>query len=157
MEIHRIFLACSDYLNRVCTKDLLMRFFPAFEVEECSTEKQFRESVSTLASNPPALVIISVRLRWTDPHPDLKPAPEDVIAQGYYRRAGFRCRELLQKENPDIPVVIFSEQAGFYVRDELSKLPVNAYYFEEDARIDPGAALIRTVRRVLSASSVSAP
>ncbi len=71
---------------------------------------------------------MNVRFPWTTVNRNMHSPPDDVVEQGYYRRAGFRCRELLYVAAPDIPVIIHSGLDADELADEVEKLPANAKY-----------------------------
>jgi|SRR5215813_6718617 len=76
---------------------------------EISTQRQFVEVLSTIGSDEPApdIIILDLRLPWTDP----EVLVENAIA------GGLGCLELLRQEplTRNVPVVIFSA----FVHDEL--------------------------------------
>ena len=73
------------------------------------TESEFNERLEEVAADKPDVIVMDIMLRWTDPAPEMKPPPPEVIRDKFYR-AGFRCVKKLGA-NPrtgDIPIIVYS-------------------------------------------------
>lgn len=99
-------------------------------IEKIHTEAEFRERLNTIRDNPVDLALMHVRFPWTDAGENPIPPPTDVVEQGYFRRAGFRCERLLHEILPDIPIVIHSDLDESEFQQEITQLTANSYYAE---------------------------
>jgi DNA-binding NarL/FixJ family response regulator len=99
----------DDFLQEGPLQEHLQNTFPAARIETLSTESEFRERLAGLRDEKPDLVILDMMLRWTSPRPDLPEPPPDVV-DGDYFRAGFRCAELMAKDDElnRVPVIIYT-------------------------------------------------
>jgi len=88
----------------LCKK--LRQLYQTAEVQHVRTESEFHQLAENFRSDPPALAIIDMMLRWSDPAPDMPEAPAEVNDDG--RRAGLRCVRLLQGDprSAGVPIII---------------------------------------------------
>jgi CheY-like chemotaxis protein len=111
----QILLVEDDYLEEGLLRKILTGKpfrIPDEEIETISTEQDFRDRISDIAQSqqPPQLVIMDVMIRWTDPTPgelNMDQIPAAVKQEGPYR-AGLRCAEMLDKLNPQIPILFYT-------------------------------------------------
>ncbi|MBW8878961.1 MAG: response regulator transcription factor [Acidobacteria bacterium] len=149
----KIVIVEDDYLQAEWLQGILKEHFPHSRLQQIPTELEFRNEVETLRKEPPDLVLLDVMLRWTDPVPDMVPAPEDVRVNGFFR-AGFRCEKLLRQfpETENVPVILYTvlEEEDFVKNDfgiDLQKLPPNTLYVSKDS--DP-TRLLDIIKKVAS-------
>ncbi|MFO1431007.1 MAG: hypothetical protein U1F76_12810 [Candidatus Competibacteraceae bacterium] len=113
----------------------IKRHFTNVRIEKVATEYDFRIKLENLKENPPNIILLDVMLRWTDPSPNIIPAPEDVREEGLFY-AGFRCERLLREasETEVIPVIFYTVLEKDDIQDRLKKYESsNTYYIPKDA------------------------
>ena len=149
----KILIVEDDYLQACWLKGVLEEHLPGVEVRLIPTELKFREAMESLRSQPPDLVILDVMLRWTDPAPDMVPAPSDVRESGFFR-AGFRCERLLRQypETEETSVILYTvlEEGDIQQTDigfDLERLHAKTRYINKDS--DP-SHLLDAVKEVLA-------
>jgi len=88
----------------LCEK--LRQLYKMAVVQHVRTESEFHRLAEDFRNDPPALAIIDMMLRWSDPAPDMPVAPAEVNDGG--RRAGLRCIEILQSDprSAGVPIII---------------------------------------------------
>lgn len=139
----KILLVEDDHLQVQWIKEGLLRSFPSATIEVISTELGFRSKLPELAEDIPAIVIMDVMLRWTDPTPDLQTPPEEVKKEGFFR-AGLRCARLLseQPSTRDIPVILYSVLERSDIATDLKNEP-NVHHLRKDSAYEPLARRIQ--------------
>src|SRR5262245_16243553 len=80
-----------------------------YEIRRVSTESQFRDQLNDIAERNPDVIVMDVMLRWTDPAPDMKAPPDDILKEGCFR-AGVRNAWLLagNESTKRIPVILYT-------------------------------------------------
>jgi len=99
----------DDHFDRELIATLLTRNFPDFNVRFFNTEEQFRSGLPAVAQMPPSLVLLDLRMPWTNPAPEMPPCPPDVVA-GTYGEAGLRCWKALRGDvaTKNVPVIFYT-------------------------------------------------
>ena len=84
----------------------LQELYKFMVVQHVRTESEFHALVQDFRANPPALAIIDMMLRWSDPAPDIPKPPPEVNDDG--RRAGLRCIQMLRADPTSamVPIII---------------------------------------------------
>ncbi len=143
----RIVIVEDDPLAAARIEDALAIKVRRVEVVRIATELEFRKKFTDLVQNPPALLVVDIMLRWTDPAPDYERPPNDVREQGYYR-AGFRCVEsaLGSPLLALVPVVLYSVLDQVDIEDELKAMPTHIRFVNKDRGVD---ALVDEIRSIL--------
>jgi hypothetical protein len=136
----------DDYLQANWIQENLLKAFPGSKIEHIATELDFRSKIDSLVKHPPAVIIMDVMLRWTDPSPDMTPPPEDVI-RGKFHRAGVRCKKLLLEHNAtkDIPLILYSVLEAADLQKEIQELGSTLVHVPKES--DPWS-LIAKIREV---------
>jgi len=149
----KILIVEDDYLQACWLTGVLEEHLPLAEIRVIPTELEFREAMKNLRVQPPDLVILDVMLRWTDPAPDMVPAPPDVRESGFFR-AGFRCERLLRQylETEETAVILYTvlEEGDIQQTDvgfDLKRLHGKTRYINKDS--DP-SHLLDVVKEMLS-------
>lgn len=121
--------------------------FPQSTVNLIETEREFRELLEGMATDPPDVIVMDVMLRWTNPSPEMPRAPEDVREGGHYQ-AGLRCAALLGRyeTTKTIPVILHTILEKADLLHGLHLLG-NVHLLTKDSNID---ALIDMIRQVTS-------
>ena len=98
----------------------LRRRFPRHAVEVVETESAFRERFAEFSLQPPAVAIIDIILRWSDPD-HIPPRPPEVDAGGF-QEAGLRCEQLLRDDphTAQVPVILYTVTARDRWAEELN-------------------------------------
>lgn len=124
----------DDYTQADSLSSLLLKIWPQFDLNVISTEAEFRNSLPDIFTQPPNIFIIDAILRWSDPAPDLDPAPDDVKTQGRYR-AGLRCIELLQRNasTQHVPIILYSVYERSDLEDYISAFPLNVKFLQKNS------------------------
>lgn len=139
----------DDHLQAGSLRRELERAFKGCEVQRIPTESEFRERLPHLAEERPDFIIMDVMLRWTDPSPDMKPAPEEVTRNGP-ARAGFRCLRLLgqHEELEDVDIILHTvlEQNDLGAALEGMPAKVRVTYLPKSSDYSPLLSLIRDLR-----------
>ena len=124
----KILLVEDEFIqaNTICND--LKSHFPSIDVDRIKTESEFRTRFSSIASNPPDLVILDIMLKWTDPQPNID-YPDEVKIGGAYR-AGLRCLKILiqDERTSGIPVILYSNLDWVNLGDEFKSLPPNVVF-----------------------------
>lgn len=99
----------DDYFDREWMGEFLGKKFQRFTIRFLKTEAEFHAALHELTAAPPTLVLIDVRLPWTEPAPEMPEPPAEVRA-GTYREAGSRCYKMLRqnKSTSRIPVIFYT-------------------------------------------------
>jgi CheY-like chemotaxis protein len=107
---------------------------PRARVEVIQTELEFLEHLEEIEREPPDLFVIDVMLRWTDPQPDARRPPREVL-EGGRERAGFRCHSrLLEREaTRAVPVILHSHLDSSHFERQLRGLPKSTLYLQKDS------------------------
>ena len=104
-----IILVEDDYLQADFIQAAITKEFPDVKLEKIRTEREFYSRLTDIADAPPDVIIMDVMLRWTDPEPEMVPAPPEVRAGKFYR-AGLRCVDKLA-QNPktrDLSLILYT-------------------------------------------------
>lgn len=119
----KILLVEDDVQQEEAIVDAIRKEFPEIQIETICTELDFRQSLESIATAPPDLIILDIMIRWTDPRADMVPQPDDVKKETYLV-AGIRCEKLLRSrpETELIPVVFYSILE--HERDLSNKIPL---------------------------------
>ncbi len=114
----------DDHAQSKSISEHLKQAFPNASIELIKTEAEFRRLFESRSHNLPHVIVLDMMLRWTDPGPDMKPPPEEVGREGFYR-AGFRCVRFLKarEKTKDIPVIICSVLERSDLENDLNGLP----------------------------------
>ena len=129
-----ILLVDDDMLQRQALAEELEQELGIGCVTQIGTESQFRDMLASMvADDVPEIVVLDMMLRWTDPSPDMRPPPPDVLAAGYYR-AGLRCAELVLRHPlaKDTAVVLHSVLEREAIA-EGEELPKSVFYVRKGA------------------------
>ena len=137
----------DDHLQARWIKEGLLRSFPGATIEVISTELGFRSKLQEMTEQVPDVFIMDVMLRWTDPTPDLKPPPEEVRKEGFFR-AGLRCARLLaeQPSTRHRPVILYSVLERSDIASDLKDEP-NVHHLRKDSTLEP---LVRRIQELLA-------
>jgi hypothetical protein len=84
---------------------LIVRNYPDAVVDKISTELEFHRRFPGMSDSEYKVALVDMMLRWTDPSPQMKAPPSDVVEQGFFV-AGLRCRRKLLERS--IPSIIFT-------------------------------------------------
>jgi CheY-like chemotaxis protein len=107
----RILLIEDDPLHAKGVKAEIEEGFPdlAFTIHAVTTESEFFNAFEAIAAEHWDLAIIDLMLPWAHPAPDLRPPPEHVRREGYFR-AGARCAAKLAQDarTSKIPRIVFT-------------------------------------------------
>jgi hypothetical protein len=121
--------------------------YPAYALQRVRTESEFRGSIEGLRLDPPALAIIDMMLRWSDPAPKMPAAPAEVNDDG--RRAGLRCVKLLREDarTAGVPIIIRTvlEDIDF----EEGEIPAGVSFVTKESDT---SELFRLIEEVLGAA-----
>lgn len=148
-----IWIVEDDELQLSWLKGLLETEVPGARIRKISTELEFRNALEDLKGDPPDLIILDIMLRWTDPAPDMIPAPAEVRENQFFR-AGIRCERLLRQDprTQEVPVILYTvleegdlQQADFDI--DLHNLHKKTRYINKAS--DP-SQLLAAVRSALS-------
>ena len=122
---------------------------PDTQIRRMSTESQFRNSLEEIAARKPDVIVMDVMLRWTDPTPDLKPPPDDVRKEGFFR-AGLRNAKLLAQDErtKNIPVILYTMLDKIDLEGTPELLGIT--YLPKDSKLTP---LVHTIRALINKSS----
>jgi CheY-like chemotaxis protein len=139
----------DDYFDREWIGKFLAKQFRSFKICFLKTEAEFHAAFQDFIAVPPSLVLIDVRLPWTEPAPVMPEPPAEVLA-GTYREAGFRCWKMLRqnKSTDRVPIIFYTgidehENAGEdVVADRLTK------FVEKDITDNK---IVREMRQMLRA------
>lgn len=121
----------------------------SLEIRRYSTESQFRDHLKDIAERKPDVIVMDVMLRWTDPAPDMKAPPENILREGCYR-AGLRNSKLLaqEEETRNIPVILYTMLEKIDLGD-TSELGLT--YLPKDSELAP---LVQAVRAAIFKQAV---
>ena len=104
-----IVLVEDEYLDGDRTCSLLRGVLTIGEmhIEWLDTEHAFREWLAKRTGPPPDLVILDVRLPWTNPSPVMEPTPDGYAGSD---EAGIRCYHLLRThaDCAKVPVILLT-------------------------------------------------
>lgn len=143
-----ILLVEDDHLQAELIEEELTKRFPEHQVERIATELAFRKALDQLCQQPPAVVVMDVMLRWTDPTPELEMPPEDIQEEGIFR-AGLRCRELMQQreETREVPVILYTVLAHRDLEEDLEELGEAVPFLTKESSLEP---LVVKISKLLS-------
>ena len=107
-----------DQAETVCS--WLARGFPRHKIYLVETEFEFCRQLEEFAARPPAVAVIDVILRWSDPMDPIPPRPPEVAAGGI-QKAGLRCELRLRNSSATahVPVVFYTVTNGVYLDADL--------------------------------------
>jgi CheY-like chemotaxis protein len=105
----RILSVEDDPLQAEWIRDTIEGAISGAEVECIENEQEFCKRLDDIAKEPPAVILMDVMLRWTNPAPRINPPPPDVRDGGFYR-AGLRCQRLLalRESTKSVPVILYT-------------------------------------------------
>lgn len=122
-----------------------------YVIRRMSTESEFRDHIEDIAQRKPDVIVMDVMLRWTNPAPDMKAPPDDILKAGCFR-AGLRNATLLaQNENTKtIPVILYTmlEKIDLGEMSELHGIT----YLPKDSELTP---LVQAIKALISARVVA--
>lgn len=120
------------------------------EPELINTEYKFRQRLDEIEANPPDIIVLDLKLRWTVAEPNQVPSPREVAMEGK-ERAGFRCRALLagREKTKGIPVILYSVFTEHELQHELTELPSSIKFLTKDS---VSGGLIEEIRRLTAKS-----
>lgn len=120
------------------------------EPELINTEYKFRQRLGEIEANPPDIIVLDLKLRWTEAEPGQEPSPHEVSKEGK-ERAGFRCRALLagREKTKGIPVILYSMFTENELQHELAELPSGVKFLTKDSE---ARGLIDEIRRLTAKS-----
>lgn len=147
----RIVVVEDDYLEEAVLKELLLKEWPAAEVQAIRTEADFLRELPTIEAGPPDIAFIDVMLRWDRPRPELRTElPEGW--DGPYR-AGIRCAERLLESarTSSVPIIV---RSVVDFADEVRGLPPHVRFLSKDAH---PASLIRLARSLIAVQRELSP
>jgi hypothetical protein len=133
-----ICLVEDDYLQADWISAQISKRFKTANVQIIKTEQKFRAEFQKLVQSPPAVFVIDVMLRWTDPSPTMESPPKDVQVNGFYR-AGVRCAKMLAA-NPKTKksrVILFTVLEKTDLEDDLKTLGKGLVHIRKDADLSP--------------------
>jgi CheY-like chemotaxis protein len=139
--------AMSEWLESAIHREMA-DLRPEIEVLETESEfvlKWLPEFDKGLREKP-AVIVIDVMLRWTDPDPDQPPRPPEVI-DGGFMRAGLRCLDLIRKHTTlsRSRVVLFTNLS----KENLESIGGNADDVEFVQK-DDALVVLRRIRAALT-------
>ena len=118
----------------------------SYKIRRLSTESQFRDHFEDIAERKPDVIVMDVMLRWTDPAPNAKAPPDDILKEGCYRAGVRNARLLAQNESTKrIPVILYTMLEKIDLGD-TSELP-GLTYLPKDSELAP---LVQAVRAATS-------
>ena len=143
----RLILVEDDYLQSDLIVSLLKENLPAANIQLIETELGFREQLAFLEKNPPDIFLIDIMLRWTDPSPNIQPAPSEVLEEGFYL-AGLRCQKLMADSIvlSKTPVIFYTVLDRIDLEEKLKNLPSHITHIAKDRDI---SILIGSIKRIL--------
>src|SRR3984885_11823607 len=129
------------------TQDLLMKKFPAWEIQHVETESEFRSQLPDLQRAIPDLILMDVMLKWCHDSFDMKKCDIPDDERKRFFRAGFRCLKMLLDDSrtANIPVIMYTSLSPASL-PELSGLPSTVAYLQKDSDSD---SLFRLGRSLL--------
>ncbi len=141
----KIMVVEDDYLQADWIQQKLELEIPGSKVKTISTECQFRDYFNIIISDPPDVIVMDVMMRWTDPDPEMRPAPHEVV-QGLFFRAGLRCIKLLAEDQRTnkIPVILYT----ILGKNDLEDEPIDHqdfFHLPKDASMQ---SLIRRIQEI---------
>ena len=142
----KILVVEDDHLQVQWIKKGLLQSFPSATIDVIKTELEFRLRVPGMVNDAPAVVIMDVMLRWTDPTPNVQSPPAEVQKGGFFR-AGLRCARLLAAQfgTRNIPVILYSVLEESDLASEL-KEESQVHHLRKDSALEP---LIRRIQELL--------
>jgi DNA-binding NarL/FixJ family response regulator len=117
----RIILVEDDWLFEQSIREAVQDAFPNASIESICTELEFHQSLGRLIDKSPDLIILDIMLRWTDPGPEMDISP--LVAS--FQLAGLRCRQLLHRYCPHIPIILHSILTSEDIREQGLSLRSN--------------------------------
>lgn len=106
--LKKIVVVEDDFLQLAWIVERLKEAFPNHEIKQISSESAFRAEFLGMQANPPAVVIMDMMLRWSDPRTPRPKPPEMAYSSSHL--AGIRCIDMLA-QNPTtakVPIVIYT-------------------------------------------------
>lgn len=150
-----IIIVEDDHLQAEWLESNLRSAFRGSDVLRISTEAEFYDWFDSLReeSIAPDVFVIDVMLRWTDPSPEMRKAPEEVVKNGFYR-AGLRCqrRILSDPRTLSTPIILYTVLEELDLANELIGQPSNVTYLRKDSAPEPLIKLIRETLRIHSSA-----
>lgn len=144
----RILLVEDDYLQADAIRAVLTRSLGA-EVDRVATEAGFYEQFDEIARAQPDVIILDLMLRWTDPSPEMKRAPRQVLEEGPWR-AGLRCERFLaeREETREIPILLFTVLEREDLETDLESLRRGVFFLQKGSDLGPLVEAVRKLRRL---------
>ena len=122
----RLVLVEDDYLQAEWLCEALESRFQGISIDVLETELEFLQSLTRFEASPPSIFVVDVMLRWTNPSPQMQPAPETVRENGAFR-AGLRIETLIRKSSSlaHIPVLFYTVLQEQDFGSELNSQPAS--------------------------------
>jgi hypothetical protein len=127
----------DDYLQADWIYQKLNEAIPNANLEQVSTEGEFRSRFEEIVSKQPDVFVMDVMLRWADPDPNLS-IPEEVEKEGFYR-AGLRCEAMVAADSrtSNVPVILYTVLERSDLNSQLITLPEQVQYLPKHSDISP--------------------
>lgn len=147
MRRKTIVVAEDDHFWMEFDVEMIEKRFPDYKVVQIRTEDEFRKAMPGFSKNPPAPVVLCMRMKWCFPEREMPEPPPDVLAEGC-SLTGARCWRLLRKsENTaNVPVIfhtVIDEKSN--VSQEVLGDP-RTVFVERSSRYDQ---VLKDIRRML--------
>lgn len=99
----------DDHIDREDISKLLKKEFSRFNVLMLGTEAEFHSVFPQLVAAPPSLALLDMRVKWTNPAPEMPTPPPEVLA-GTGRESGARCWKMLRghPRTANVPVIFYT-------------------------------------------------
>jgi CheY-like chemotaxis protein len=143
----RVLIVEDDYLQAQWLADKIAEQFSHVNISFISTEFELRKRFGSLRTEPPDIILLDVMLRWTDPSPEMEPAPPEVREGGYFR-AGLRCEQLISQafETQEIPVILYTVlEEKDLTQLEITTLGARTYYLAKNSDPEELLSLIKKI------------
>ena len=145
----------DDYLTRDSCMTELREM--GIQVEGLGTEYKFRQNLAMWEETPPDIFVFGTWVRWTDPSPDMPEPTQDVIDEGYHRKAGLRMQRYIAVDPvlQHVPVILWgfkTDDGQFIGKQVLSKKPPLTVFVDKYDEITRPGILARTIRSLAIAN-----
>jgi DNA-binding NarL/FixJ family response regulator len=138
----------DDHLQDEPLSEHLRDEFPGGRVVNIRTELEFQDRLQDFREDTPDIAIMDVMLRWALPTPDMRPPPQQVAEEGFYR-AGLRCAELFAADSGlcAVPVIFYTILERSDLEQDGVRLQPNSLYVRKSPDMD---LLVRKIREQLA-------